>query len=58
MTLLAAHLHAHNLAKKFKLSVESPSGHRNVVKYIDNYGGYGKDQDFSCWQTGESASRG
>ena len=46
MTLLAAHLHAHNLAKKFKLSVESPSGHRNVVKYIDNYGGYGKDQDF------------
>ena len=46
VTLLAAHLHAHNLAKKFKLSVESPSGHRNVVKYIDNYGGYGKDQDF------------
>jgi type II secretory pathway pseudopilin PulG len=46
VTLLAAHLHAHDLAKKFKLSVESPSGHRNVVKYIDNYGGYGKDQDF------------
>ena len=46
VTLLAAHLHAHDLAKKFKLSVESPSGHRNVVKYIENYGGYGKDQDF------------
>jgi len=46
VTILAVHLHAHDSAKRMKLSVESPLGDKYIVKYIDEYGGYGKDQNF------------
>jgi len=46
VTILAVHLHAHDSAKRMKLSVESPLGDKYIVKYIDEYGGYGTDQNF------------